>query len=204
MTVEHAPAPSTGSGVRLARRRTGLGLAIVHRLVTADGGTIELQRPQCRPRRRDHASGRRPEQLSGHDGDTPMNVLRVGLVLVLALVAAIVANLVLLGFATGPNDPVGKLSPRADLIRLPRTPSTAQYAAAVDDDNDHPHDDVPGPDDDDHRARRRRPPRPRHPDDDATARRQRRLRPAARRLTAARAAARRPILAIRGQRLARR
>jgi len=55
-----------------------------------------------------------------------MNALRVGLVLVLALVAAVVANLVLLGVATGPNDPVGKLSPRAELIRLPPTTSSAR------------------------------------------------------------------------------
>lgn len=55
-----------------------------------------------------------------------MNVLRVGLVLALALVAAVVANLVLLGVATGPNDPVGELSPRAELIRLPPTTTSAQ------------------------------------------------------------------------------
>jgi hypothetical protein len=58
-----------------------------------------------------------------------MNVLRVGLVLVLALVAAVVANLVLLGVATGPNDPVGKLSPRAELVRLPPTSKTTQTPA---------------------------------------------------------------------------
>ena len=55
-----------------------------------------------------------------------MNTLRVGLVLLLALVAAVVANLVLLGVATGPNDPVGRLSPRAELVRLPPTNKTTQ------------------------------------------------------------------------------
>jgi hypothetical protein len=48
--------------------------------------------------------------------------------LVLALVAAVVANLVLLGVATGPNDPVGKLSPRAELVRLPPTNKAAPTA----------------------------------------------------------------------------
>jgi hypothetical protein len=46
--------------------------------------------------------------------------------LALALVAAVVANLVLLDVATGPNDPVGKLSPRAELIRLPPTRTSVQ------------------------------------------------------------------------------
>jgi hypothetical protein len=57
-----------------------------------------------------------------------MSTLRIGLMLALALVAAVVANLVLLDVATGPNDPVGKLSPRAELIRLPPTNTTAQTA----------------------------------------------------------------------------
>jgi hypothetical protein len=48
-----------------------------------------------------------------------MSTVRVGLMLALALVVAVVANLVLLDVATGPNDPVGKLSPRAELIPLP-------------------------------------------------------------------------------------
>ena len=59
-----------------------------------------------------------------HDGLTPVNSLRIGVVLVLAVAAAVVANVVLLGVATGPNDPVGKLSPRAGLIRLPATTPT--------------------------------------------------------------------------------
>ena len=44
--------------------------------------------------------------------------------LVLAVVAAVVANVVLLGVATGSNDPVGRLSPRAGLVRLPATTTT--------------------------------------------------------------------------------
>ena len=53
------------------------------------------------------------------------NTFRVGLVLLAALVAAVVANFVLLGVANGPNDPVGKLSPRAGLVQLPAvTPTT--------------------------------------------------------------------------------
>ena len=55
-----------------------------------------------------------------------MSTLRVGLMLTLALAATVVANLVLLDVATGPNDPVGKLSPRAELIRLPPINTTAQ------------------------------------------------------------------------------
>jgi hypothetical protein len=53
-----------------------------------------------------------------------VNTLRLGLVLVLALAAAVVANLVLLGVATGPRDPVGRLSPRAGLIELPASTAT--------------------------------------------------------------------------------
>lgn len=52
------------------------------------------------------------------------NTFRVGLVLVAALVAAVVANFVLLGVANGPNDRVGKLSPRAGLVQLPAVTPT--------------------------------------------------------------------------------
>jgi hypothetical protein len=48
-----------------------------------------------------------------------VSIFRIGLVLVVAVVAAIVANVVLLNAATGPNDPVGKLSPRSGLVKLP-------------------------------------------------------------------------------------
>lgn len=54
-----------------------------------------------------------------------MTTFRIGVVLVLAVAAAVVANLILLGVATGPKDPVGNLSPRAGLIRLPTTTPTA-------------------------------------------------------------------------------
>jgi len=57
-----------------------------------------------------------------------MSTLRAGLMLALALVAAVVANLVLLDVATGPNDPVGKLSPLAERIPLPPTNTTAHAA----------------------------------------------------------------------------
>lgn len=53
-----------------------------------------------------------------------MNTLRIGLVLVLAVAAAVVANVVLLGVATGPSDPVGRLSPRAGMVQLPATTPT--------------------------------------------------------------------------------
>jgi hypothetical protein len=60
-----------------------------------------------------------------------VNPLRVGLILVLALAAAVAANVVLLGVASRSGDPVGKLSPRAALIRLPAetTPSTTRPTA---------------------------------------------------------------------------
>jgi hypothetical protein len=60
-----------------------------------------------------------------------VNTLRIGVVLFLAVAAAVVANVVLLGVATGPNDPVGKLSPRAGLIRLPSTTPTAPATSTV-------------------------------------------------------------------------
>lgn len=53
-----------------------------------------------------------------------MNALWIGVVLVLAVAAAVVANIALLGVATGPNDPVGKLGPRAGLVRLHSTTVT--------------------------------------------------------------------------------
>lgn len=45
-----------------------------------------------------------------------MTILRVGLVLAVAVAAAVVANVVLLGVATGSSERVGNLSPRAELI----------------------------------------------------------------------------------------
>jgi hypothetical protein len=60
-----------------------------------------------------------------------VSILRVGLVILLALAAAVVANLVLLGVADGSNDPVGRLSPRAELITLPAATTTAPAAPAT-------------------------------------------------------------------------
>jgi hypothetical protein len=53
-----------------------------------------------------------------------VSTFRIGLVLVLAVAAAVVANVVLLNVATGSNDPVGKLSSHAGLVRLPATTSS--------------------------------------------------------------------------------
>jgi hypothetical protein len=55
-----------------------------------------------------------------------MTAFRIALVLVLAIAAAVVANLVLLGVATGSSEPVGRLSPRAGLVApvSPSPPST--------------------------------------------------------------------------------
>jgi hypothetical protein len=49
-----------------------------------------------------------------------MSALRVGVLLALAVAAAVVVNLLLLGVATG--DPVGKLSPRPGATILPAPP----------------------------------------------------------------------------------
>jgi hypothetical protein len=51
-----------------------------------------------------------------------MTLLRVGLVLAVAVAAAVVANVVLLGVATGSSEPVGKLSPNAVLV-APASPA---------------------------------------------------------------------------------
>jgi len=59
---------------------------------------------------------------------TYASALRVGLVLVVALAAAVVTNFVLLGVATGPNDPVGRLSPRAGIVEVPATTPTPRAA----------------------------------------------------------------------------
>jgi hypothetical protein len=48
-----------------------------------------------------------------------MTLLRVGLVLAAAVAAAAVANLVLLGVATGSGERVGNLSPNAAVISTP-------------------------------------------------------------------------------------
>jgi hypothetical protein len=48
-----------------------------------------------------------------------MTVARIALFVVVALALAVTANLMLLGIATGPKDPVGRLTPQAGLVRLP-------------------------------------------------------------------------------------
>jgi hypothetical protein len=53
-----------------------------------------------------------------------VNAVRVAALLGLALAITLVANLLLLDVASGPHDPVGRLSPRAALIQLPRRPAT--------------------------------------------------------------------------------
>ena len=70
-------------------------------------------------------------------GRGSVNVVRVGLVLVLALAAAVAANIVLLGVATGPKDPVGRLSPRADIVELPAGVPTVAPPQRSDDSQTH-------------------------------------------------------------------
>jgi hypothetical protein len=53
-----------------------------------------------------------------------VTLLRVGLVLALAVAATVVANVVLLGVATGSSEPVGRLSPLAALTS-PASPAVA-------------------------------------------------------------------------------
>jgi hypothetical protein len=48
-----------------------------------------------------------------------MNAARIVLFVLVAVTLAVTANLVLLGIATGPKDPVGRLTPQAGLVRLP-------------------------------------------------------------------------------------
>jgi hypothetical protein len=59
----------------------------------------------------------------------PSNAVRIALFLLVAVAVAVTANLVLLGIATGPGDPVGRLSPKAGLVRLP--PTTTQLPATT-------------------------------------------------------------------------
>jgi hypothetical protein len=53
-----------------------------------------------------------------------LNAARIALFVVIALAVALTVNLVLLDIATGPKDPVGQLSPRAGIVRLPVVPAT--------------------------------------------------------------------------------
>ena len=49
---------------------------------------------------------------------------RIALFVAIALAVALTANLVLLDIANGPKDPVGQLSPRAGIVRLPAPTTT--------------------------------------------------------------------------------
>jgi len=49
--------------------------------------------------------------------------LRIAIVVVLAVAATIVANVVLLGVASGRHDPVGRLSPQAAFVSSPPPPA---------------------------------------------------------------------------------
>ena len=54
----------------------------------------------------------------------PVTAARIAVFVLIALAVAVAANLVLLGIANGPNDPVGQLSPRAGIVKLPTTMQT--------------------------------------------------------------------------------
>jgi hypothetical protein len=60
-----------------------------------------------------------------------MTALRISLFVLAALAVAVAANLVLLRLATGPSDPVGSLSPRSGLVRLPAPAAKPPPAAAT-------------------------------------------------------------------------
>ena len=93
-----------------------------------------------------------------------MSAARVAFFALVAVVVAVTANLVLLGIATGPKDPVGTLSPRAGLVLLPARPAaptttttTTTITIPRHDDDGHDHDDTgAGRPDSDHSRRRPR------------------------------------------------
>lgn len=60
-----------------------------------------------------------------------MSAVRVAFFAAVAVVVAVTANLVLLGIATGPKDPVGSLSPRAGLVLLPASPAAPATTITV-------------------------------------------------------------------------
>ena len=80
---------------------------------------------------------------------TLVNALRVGLVLVVALAAALAANVVLLSVASGPRDPVGRLSPTAGLVRLPTATTTSPAAPPTGAAETKPHRETPSGEQDD-------------------------------------------------------
>ena len=113
---------------------TGLGLAIVHRLVTADGGTVELREADGGGLdvvlRLPAAVGLAPAARAP-EGRGDVSAARVAFFALVAVVVAVTANLVLLGIATGPKDPVGSLSPRAGLVLLPASPAAPATTITV-------------------------------------------------------------------------
>ncbi len=60
-----------------------------------------------------------------------MNAARVALFVLVALAVAVTANIVLLGIASGPRDPVGRLTPQAGLVLLPTPTTPAQPPATT-------------------------------------------------------------------------
>ena len=60
-----------------------------------------------------------------------MSAARVAFFALVAVVVAVTANLVLLGIATGPKDPVGTLSPRAGLVLLPAPPAAPTTTTTI-------------------------------------------------------------------------
>ncbi len=60
-----------------------------------------------------------------------MSAARVAFFALVAVVVAVTANLVLLGIATGPKDPVGTLSPRAGLVLLPTPPAAPTTTTTI-------------------------------------------------------------------------
>jgi hypothetical protein len=56
---------------------------------------------------------------------------RIALLVVIALAVALTANLVLLDIANGPKDPVGQLTPRAGIVRLPVVTTTPTRTQTV-------------------------------------------------------------------------
>jgi hypothetical protein len=60
-----------------------------------------------------------------------MTILRIGLVLALAVAAAIVANVALLGIASGAHEPVGKLRLSTVVASTPSQPAPAPTATTT-------------------------------------------------------------------------
>jgi hypothetical protein len=60
-----------------------------------------------------------------------MTAARIALFVVVAVALAVTANLVLLGIATGPKDPVGRLTPQAGLVVLPSPVTTTAPLATT-------------------------------------------------------------------------